>query len=259
MEGVARADAPARPRCPLTAVRMARKRMYFSAAKAVRELGLPQTARRARARGRGGVVRRSTAMPPAARAARRVNAGTLRLAPHPQEPLELLLRVPLPAPRPARGASTPSTPSAASWTTRWTWAWTATTQRAELARWREEIARVLRRGAPEHPAAPAAAGGGPRASRSRARRSRRSSREWRWTSTARLRDLRRRCTRTAIGWPPRSGSAASRSSATRTRGRATTPSTSGSRSSSPTSSATSRWTRASGASTSRRRTCGASA
>jgi dihydroflavonol-4-reductase len=28
---------------PLTAVRMARKRMYFSAAKAVRELGLPQT------------------------------------------------------------------------------------------------------------------------------------------------------------------------------------------------------------------------
>jgi len=31
------------PRVPLTAVRMARKRMYFSAAKAVRELGLPQT------------------------------------------------------------------------------------------------------------------------------------------------------------------------------------------------------------------------
>jgi dihydroflavonol-4-reductase len=28
---------------PLTAVRMARKRMYFSAAKAVTELGLPQT------------------------------------------------------------------------------------------------------------------------------------------------------------------------------------------------------------------------
>jgi dihydroflavonol-4-reductase len=31
------------PRVSLTAVRMARKRMYFSAAKAVRELGLPQT------------------------------------------------------------------------------------------------------------------------------------------------------------------------------------------------------------------------
>jgi dihydroflavonol-4-reductase len=28
---------------PLTAVRMAKKRMYFSPAKAVRELGLPQT------------------------------------------------------------------------------------------------------------------------------------------------------------------------------------------------------------------------
>ena len=33
----------ASPRVSLTAVRMARKRMYFSAAKAVRELGLPQT------------------------------------------------------------------------------------------------------------------------------------------------------------------------------------------------------------------------
>jgi dihydroflavonol-4-reductase len=31
------------PRVPLTAVRMARKRMYFSPAKALRELGLPQT------------------------------------------------------------------------------------------------------------------------------------------------------------------------------------------------------------------------
>ena len=31
------------PRVPLTAVRMARKRMFFSSAKAVRELGLPQT------------------------------------------------------------------------------------------------------------------------------------------------------------------------------------------------------------------------
>jgi len=31
------------PRVPLTGVRMARKRMYFSAEKAVQELGLPQT------------------------------------------------------------------------------------------------------------------------------------------------------------------------------------------------------------------------
>ena len=31
------------PKVPLTAVRMAKKRMYFSPAKAVRELGLPQT------------------------------------------------------------------------------------------------------------------------------------------------------------------------------------------------------------------------
>jgi dihydroflavonol-4-reductase len=31
------------PRASLTAVRMARKRMFFSAAKAQRELGLPQT------------------------------------------------------------------------------------------------------------------------------------------------------------------------------------------------------------------------
>lgn len=42
MEGVSRLTRRA-PRVPLTAVRMARKRMHFSAAKAVRELGLPQT------------------------------------------------------------------------------------------------------------------------------------------------------------------------------------------------------------------------
>jgi dihydroflavonol-4-reductase len=41
-EGVARATGRS-PRVPLTGVRMARKRMYFSAEKAVRELGLPQT------------------------------------------------------------------------------------------------------------------------------------------------------------------------------------------------------------------------
>jgi len=41
-ESVARATGRP-PRVPLTGVRMARKHMYFSAAKAVRELGLPQT------------------------------------------------------------------------------------------------------------------------------------------------------------------------------------------------------------------------
>ncbi len=42
MEGTARLTGGA-PRVPLDAVRMARKRMYFSAEKAIRELGLPQT------------------------------------------------------------------------------------------------------------------------------------------------------------------------------------------------------------------------
>jgi dihydroflavonol-4-reductase len=42
MEGMARLTGGP-PAVPLTAVRMAKKRMYFSAAKAVRELGLPQT------------------------------------------------------------------------------------------------------------------------------------------------------------------------------------------------------------------------
>ncbi|HET7875778.1 MAG TPA: hopanoid-associated sugar epimerase [Methylomirabilota bacterium] len=42
MEGAARLTGGAPP-VPLTAVRMARKRMYFSAAKAVKELGLSQT------------------------------------------------------------------------------------------------------------------------------------------------------------------------------------------------------------------------
>ena len=41
-EGLARATGRP-PRVPLVGVRMARKRMYFSAEKAVRELGLPQT------------------------------------------------------------------------------------------------------------------------------------------------------------------------------------------------------------------------
>jgi dihydroflavonol-4-reductase len=42
MEGASRLTGRP-PRVALTAVRMARKRMYFSPAKAVRELGLPQT------------------------------------------------------------------------------------------------------------------------------------------------------------------------------------------------------------------------
>jgi dihydroflavonol-4-reductase len=42
MEAIARLTGGA-PRVPLTAVRMAKKRMYFSPAKAVRDLGLPQT------------------------------------------------------------------------------------------------------------------------------------------------------------------------------------------------------------------------
>jgi dihydroflavonol-4-reductase len=42
MEGAARVSGGT-PQVPLNAVRMARKRMYFSAAKAVSELGLPQT------------------------------------------------------------------------------------------------------------------------------------------------------------------------------------------------------------------------
>jgi dihydroflavonol-4-reductase len=41
-EGVARVTGRP-PAVALTAVRMARKRMYFSPAKAVRDLGLPQT------------------------------------------------------------------------------------------------------------------------------------------------------------------------------------------------------------------------
>ncbi len=42
LEGVARLTGKP-PRVPLTGVRMARKHMYFDAAKAVRELGIPQT------------------------------------------------------------------------------------------------------------------------------------------------------------------------------------------------------------------------
>jgi dihydroflavonol-4-reductase len=42
MEGASRLSGRP-PQVPLTAVRMARKRMYFSADRAVRELGLPQT------------------------------------------------------------------------------------------------------------------------------------------------------------------------------------------------------------------------
>jgi dihydroflavonol-4-reductase len=70
MEGTARLTRTA-PRVPLTAVRMARKRMYFSPAKAVRELGLPQTDVREALRDavewfqRSGYVRRGPGKAPA--------------------------------------------------------------------------------------------------------------------------------------------------------------------------------------------------
>ena len=90
------------PQVPLTAVRMARKRMFFSAAKAVDELGLPQTPARDGARRCRRLVRRARATRPAPRGRR--ERGPVRLAAHPQEPLELLLRLPLPAPWAARRA-----------------------------------------------------------------------------------------------------------------------------------------------------------
>ena len=242
---------------------MARKRMYFSAAKAVRELGLPQTdvrvalrdavewfAAHGYARARG-----------AAASDEPVDAERAR---HAQEPLELLLR----ASSPCRGRGarrcTPCTPSAAPSTTSPTSA--ATRRRSGRAAscaggWRQEVARVLRaRRRPEHPIArqlaeavrayadPARGAGGDH------------RRGARWISTAdRLRDGGGPLSRTAIASPPRSASAASRSSATRIRGRASTRSTSAWRCSSRTSSATWAPTRARGASTCRRRTCARSA
>ena len=61
------ADPAGTPRVSLTAVRMARKRMYFSAAQAVRELGLPQTDVREALRDAVAVVRRSTGTRPSRR------------------------------------------------------------------------------------------------------------------------------------------------------------------------------------------------
>ena len=105
MEGAARVTRRA-PRVPLTAVRMARKRMFFSAAKAVRELGLPQTPAETGARATPspgssahGYARADAR---ARHAPRHESRAPVRLPAHPQEPLQLLLRVPLPAARPAR-------------------------------------------------------------------------------------------------------------------------------------------------------------
>ena len=69
MEGVARLTGRA-PAVPLTAVRMARKRMFFSVDKAVRELGLPQTpAERALSDAVDWFVARGYAAPPQGRRA----------------------------------------------------------------------------------------------------------------------------------------------------------------------------------------------
>ena len=69
MEGVARLTGRA-PAVPLTAVRMARKRMFFSVDKAVRELGLPQTpAERALGDAVDWFVARGYAAPPRGRRA----------------------------------------------------------------------------------------------------------------------------------------------------------------------------------------------
>ena len=113
---------------------------------------------------------------------------------------------------------TPCTPFAASSTTPWTSAGTATSSGASsLAGARRSAAST---GAPRR--TPPGSGCRWRSARfrSRARRWRRSSPASRWTST--IPATRRSTTLipTAIGWPPRSASAASRSSATRTRGRA---------------------------------------
>jgi dihydroflavonol-4-reductase len=86
------------PAVALTAVRMARKRMYFSPAKAIRDLGLPQTdpiiALREPSRG----SRPTTWSPPAYEPRQPERQSD------PQEPIQLLLRVSLAPARPARGA-----------------------------------------------------------------------------------------------------------------------------------------------------------
>ena len=215
------ASPAARPAVPLTAVRMARKRMYFSAAKAVRELGLPQTPCRRRPARRGRLVRRRAATRPGPPGSRWRERDAVRLAAHAQEPLELLLRLPLPAAAPARGASTPC------------YAFCRIVDdavdlgqdRARAARGARALARGDRarlRGAAGASGRPAAAGGG--AALPDPARGARGDHRGRGDGPRPLRPTRPSTSSipTATAWPPRSGSAASRSSATRTRARAST-------------------------------------
>ena len=151
MEGAARVSGGT-PQVPLNAVRMGRKRMYFSAAKAVRELGLPQTpAEEALRDAVTWFVDRGYAPRPR-RSPDGAEPDAVRLDAHAQEPLELLLRLPLPAPASARGHLRRVRASVASWTTRWTIGARPRAQREELERWRAEIVQVFE-GRPEHPAA----------------------------------------------------------------------------------------------------------
>jgi dihydroflavonol-4-reductase len=221
MEGVARLTGRA-PAVPLTAVRMARKRMFFSVDKAVSELGLPQTLRIGRS-----ATRWTGSWPGATRLRPRVGGPResvqVRLAAHAKEPVELLLRLPPASPRAAGGdlrrlrllpdrrrrggrGGGPRSPA----------------RRAR--RWREEIARVW---APGSRSIPRRSGCARRcgSSPSRGKRWRRSSPAWRWTWTRPATRRSRICTRTATAWPPRSASAVSPSSATPIRARRTTRST----------------------------------
>ena len=123
---------------------------------------------------------------------------TASAASHASERDELLLRLPHPARRRSAARSTPSTPSAAWWTT-------ASTRRGAgekpaLERWLEEVGRCYRRCADD--ATSAGTSPGPcRASRFRGAASRRSSKAaaWTWTTSAtrRFADLRLYCRRVA--------------------------------------------------------------
>ena len=203
--------------------------MYFSAAKAVDELGLPQTPAEAALRRRRRVVRRARLCAPRPPSPGGVNATPVRLAAHAQEPLELLLRLPLPAAPPAGGAL----------------------RRVRLLPHRRR--RGGHRPGPRRAAAASSSAGARRSRRSTGARPsiRRPSGCRRPCALfpiprAALDEIiagvemdldhpptrrSRSCTRTATASPPPSGSAASRSSAIRTRGPATTRWTSASRSS----------------------------
>ena len=125
--------------------------MYFSAAKAVGELGLPQTPDGRGARGRGRVVRRARLRAGArARSAADRERGPVRLAPHAEEPLEFLLRVPVLA-AVKRDALYAVYAFCRIVDDAVDLGQDKDEQRRELARWRDEIARVYG-GVPAHPA-----------------------------------------------------------------------------------------------------------